>query len=97
MSRVYISIGSNIDRYRHVTSALDALADWFGELSVSPVYESESVGFEGSDFRTWWWGSIPSCHRESCPGVSNSWRQKRPCRRPQIQSPDAGPGYPDLR
>ena len=50
MSRVYISIGSNIDRYRHVASALDALADWFGELSVSPVYESESVGFEGSDF-----------------------------------------------
>ncbi|GGC70390.1 2-amino-4-hydroxy-6-hydroxymethyldihydropteridine diphosphokinase [Marinobacter halophilus] len=50
MSRVYISIGSNIERYRHVTAALDALEAWFGELVISPVYESESVGFEGSDF-----------------------------------------------
>lgn len=50
MSRVYISIGSNIERYRHVTTALDALETWFGELVISPVYESESVGFEGSDF-----------------------------------------------
>lgn len=50
MSRVYISIGSNIERYRHVTAALDALHAWFGELIISPVYESESVGFEGSDF-----------------------------------------------
>ncbi|MFB2706880.1 2-amino-4-hydroxy-6-hydroxymethyldihydropteridine diphosphokinase [Marinobacter shengliensis] len=50
MSRVYISIGTNIERYRHVTVALDALAEWFGDLTISPVYESESVGFEGSDF-----------------------------------------------
>ena len=28
----------------------DALAGWFGELAISPVYESESVGFDGSDF-----------------------------------------------
>ena len=50
MTRVYISIGSNIERYRHVQAALDALSEWFGELRISPVYESESVGFEGSDF-----------------------------------------------
>ena len=50
MARVYISIGSNIDRYRHVTAALDALQQWFGELVISPVYESEAVGFDGSDF-----------------------------------------------
>lgn len=50
MNRVYISIGSNIERYRHVTAALNALQEWFGELEISPVYESESVGFEGSDF-----------------------------------------------
>jgi len=50
VSRVYISIGSNIQRYRHVTAALDALADWFGELLISPVYETEPVGFNGSNF-----------------------------------------------
>ena len=50
MTQVYISIGSNIDRYRHVEAALNALSEWFGELEISPVYESESVGFNGSDF-----------------------------------------------
>ena len=50
MPRVYVSIGSNIDRERYVTAALDALEGWFGGLLVSSVYESESVGFDGSPF-----------------------------------------------
>lgn len=47
---VYISIGSNIDRERYVSAALDALVVWFEELQISPVYESEAVGFNGSPF-----------------------------------------------
>jgi len=47
---VYISIGSNIEREHYVRAALDALAAWFGELDISPVYESEAVGFDGSPF-----------------------------------------------
>lgn len=47
---VALSLGSNIDRYRHLTNALDALAEEFGELLCSPVYESEAVGFDGSNF-----------------------------------------------
>ncbi|HAP52347.1 MAG TPA: 2-amino-4-hydroxy-6-hydroxymethyldihydropteridine diphosphokinase, partial [Marinobacter adhaerens] len=39
--RVYISIGSNVDRERYVRAALDALSAWFGELTISPVYDSE--------------------------------------------------------
>ncbi|WP_049721143.1 2-amino-4-hydroxy-6-hydroxymethyldihydropteridine diphosphokinase [Gilvimarinus polysaccharolyticus] len=50
MKPVYLSLGSNIERYRHITAALEALADEFGGLDVSTVYESESVGFEGSHF-----------------------------------------------
>ncbi|MEC7815173.1 MAG: 2-amino-4-hydroxy-6-hydroxymethyldihydropteridine diphosphokinase [Pseudomonadota bacterium] len=50
MARVYLSLGSNIDRYRHITAALDALNDAWGPLEISPVYESESVGFNGSHF-----------------------------------------------
>ena len=50
MARVYVSIGSNIDRERHVTAALDALADHFGQLVISSVYESEAVGFAGDHF-----------------------------------------------
>ncbi|MDF0749889.1 2-amino-4-hydroxy-6-hydroxymethyldihydropteridine diphosphokinase [Marinobacter sp. 71-i] len=50
MARVYVSIGSNIDRERYITAALDALDGWFDELIISSVYESESVGFDGSPF-----------------------------------------------
>ena len=50
MARVYISIGTNIERRKHVLAALDALQGWFGELVLSPVYESEAVGFDGEPF-----------------------------------------------
>lgn len=50
MALIYLSLGSNIDRHRHIDAALDALAEGFGDLSISSVYESESVGFDGDSF-----------------------------------------------
>ncbi len=50
MARAYISVGSNIDRERNVTAALDALSAVYGELVLSSVFESEAVGFEGDPF-----------------------------------------------
>lgn len=50
MARVYLSIGSNIDREANVRSALRALQLRFGPLVTSPVYESRAVGFESDDF-----------------------------------------------
>lgn len=50
MPRVYLSLGSNIDRDRHIRSALDDLEEAFGGLTISSVYESEAVGFEGDPF-----------------------------------------------
>jgi 2-amino-4-hydroxy-6-hydroxymethyldihydropteridine diphosphokinase len=50
MPKVYVSIGSNIERQKYITNSLNALADLFGELTVSSVYESEAVGFEGENF-----------------------------------------------
>lgn len=50
MALIYLSIGSNIERHRNISAALDALADNFGELVISSVYESESVGFTGDSF-----------------------------------------------
>ncbi len=50
MSRVYLGLGSNVDSHIHITAALDALSFHFGHLDISPVYESESVGFAGSHF-----------------------------------------------
>lgn len=50
MAWVYVSLGSNINRYQHISASLDALSERFGALTISPVYESQSVGFDGSDF-----------------------------------------------
>jgi len=50
VSRVNISVGSNIDRERHVTASLDSLSATFGKIRVSRVFESEAVGFEGDPF-----------------------------------------------
>lgn len=50
MHRVYVSIGSNIDHDVHIHSVLATLNDSFGPLTVSTVYESEAVGFDGDNF-----------------------------------------------
>lgn len=50
MERVYISIGSNIERERHIPAGLRALCERFGRLTVSTVYECPAVGFDGEDF-----------------------------------------------
>ena len=45
-----LSLGSNIDAQRNIRLALDALARQFSSLSLSSVYESESIGFDGDNF-----------------------------------------------
>ncbi|VAW69311.1 2-amino-4-hydroxy-6-hydroxymethyldihydropteridinepyrophosphokinase [hydrothermal vent metagenome] len=50
MARVYISLGSNIDREALTRAGVEALRLQFGELLLSSVYESEAVGFEGASF-----------------------------------------------
>ena len=50
MARVYVSVGSNIDRDRNVAAALASLRREFGELQQSTVYETEAVGFDGDPF-----------------------------------------------
>ena len=50
MTRVYISIGSNIEPRRNIVAAIAALREKFSPITVSPVYESSPVGFQGDDF-----------------------------------------------
>lgn len=50
MAVVYVSIGSNIDRQNNIKGCLQALAQEFGALTLSPIYESEAVGFNGDNF-----------------------------------------------
>ncbi|MEN8166633.1 MAG: 2-amino-4-hydroxy-6-hydroxymethyldihydropteridine diphosphokinase [Pseudomonadota bacterium] len=48
--RVWLGLGSNIDRQRHISLALVDLRAVFGDLVVSPIYESEAVGCAGDNF-----------------------------------------------
>lgn len=50
MARVYLGLGSNIERERYITAGLDALELLFGHLDISPVYDCPAVGFEGQPF-----------------------------------------------
>jgi 2-amino-4-hydroxy-6-hydroxymethyldihydropteridine diphosphokinase len=50
VARVYVSVGSNIDRDRNVAAALSGLQREFGELQQSTLYETAAVGFEGDPF-----------------------------------------------
>lgn len=50
MTRVWLSLGSNIEREKHIRAALRALRERFGALVVSPVYDSAAVGFDGDAF-----------------------------------------------
>jgi len=48
--RVYVSIGSNIEREPNIRVAVRALGERFGALTLSRVYESRPIGFEGENF-----------------------------------------------
>ncbi len=47
---IYISVGSNVDKEKHTRAGITAMHKAFGQLILSSVYESESVGFEGNNF-----------------------------------------------
>jgi 2-amino-4-hydroxy-6-hydroxymethyldihydropteridine diphosphokinase len=50
MPRVFVSIGSNIDREKNVLTAVHALAADYHPLKLSSVYESTPFGFHGENF-----------------------------------------------
>jgi len=50
MARIYISVGSNINPIESIQHAVKKLRKHFTQLQISPVYESEAVGFEGDNF-----------------------------------------------
>lgn len=50
MARVFVSIGSNIDRVRNISLALQQLGDECGPLLRSSIFESAAVGFDSAPF-----------------------------------------------
>jgi 2-amino-4-hydroxy-6-hydroxymethyldihydropteridine diphosphokinase len=50
MPRIFVGIGSNIERERSVRAGVAELQQHYGELQLSSVYESDAVGFDGDAF-----------------------------------------------
>ncbi len=50
MARIFISLGSNIEPEQHLQAGLKSLRACFGPLRLSSMYESEAVGFSGTNF-----------------------------------------------
>lgn len=50
MTSVLLGLGSNAQRMKHLTAALEALEELLGPLQCSPVFESLAVGYKGENF-----------------------------------------------
>ncbi len=50
MPRIWVSVGSNMDRESNIRAAICAQSERFGKLLLSPVYETKAVGFDGAPF-----------------------------------------------
>ena len=50
MSRVFVGIGTNINKEHNLRSCLKTLQQIFRNIIKSSVYQSAAVGFEGADF-----------------------------------------------
>jgi len=48
--RIFVGIGSNIDREKNIKSCMTTLKSIYGDMTISPVYETESMGFDGPNF-----------------------------------------------
>ena len=50
MPRVYVGLGSNIEPHKNLRLGVRELRSRYGDVDLSPVYQSEPHGFAGDDF-----------------------------------------------
>ena len=50
LTEVYLGLGSNTERERHLCAGLDALAGFFVGMTCSAVFESQPVGIKSGPF-----------------------------------------------
>ena len=50
LTRVFLGLGSNIEREAHLVAGLDALAGLLSDMRCSPVFESHAVGIKSANF-----------------------------------------------
>ncbi len=47
---VFVGIGSNIERVKNIKSCIKIIKTEFYDIKISPVYETQSMGFDGPNF-----------------------------------------------
>ena len=50
LHKIFVGIGSNIDREMNIRSCIKILKDLYGNVLISPMYETEATGFNGPNF-----------------------------------------------
>lgn len=50
LTRIFLGLGSNIERQKHLIAGLEALDDFVTEMTCSPVFESQPVGIKSGLF-----------------------------------------------
>ncbi|RSD32634.1 2-amino-4-hydroxy-6-hydroxymethyldihydropteridine diphosphokinase [Vibrio pectenicida] len=50
MTKVFIGVGSNIERHKHIEAAIRELNEIGQDVRLSTIYECEAVGFDGDAF-----------------------------------------------
>jgi 2-amino-4-hydroxy-6-hydroxymethyldihydropteridine diphosphokinase len=50
LTRIYLGLGSNIEREKHLVAGLEALDIFLSEMTCSPVFESHPVGIKSGPF-----------------------------------------------
>lgn len=50
LNRVYLGLGSNVERERHLCAGLEALAGLLTDMHCSAVFESQAVGIKSGPF-----------------------------------------------
>ena len=50
MKQIFIGVGSNLDREKNIISCINELKKSYVSFSMSPIYETSSMGFSGPNF-----------------------------------------------
>jgi 2-amino-4-hydroxy-6-hydroxymethyldihydropteridine diphosphokinase len=50
LTRIFLGLGSNIEREKHLVAGLEALDVFVSDMSCSPVFESQPVGIKSGPF-----------------------------------------------
>jgi 2-amino-4-hydroxy-6-hydroxymethyldihydropteridine diphosphokinase len=84
MPRVWLSLGSNLDRERSLRGGTRMLRARFGPLILSSVYESAAVGFAGEPFLN----LVAGAHTALPPETVQGWLREIEDANGRVRGPD---------